>query len=258
MVCPTRSMRSEGQRRRACAAAAIVGAELVGSCLLGVAMAKYPGGTSIDHAALGHHFWRNFLCDLTEDVALDGRANPGAWEARIGLFVLAASLTAFWWIAVPGAGGQSRFARWAKGAGSLSFGIMTAILVFPQLFDNLHSAGVIAAALGGLLAATCTAAMQTGTHPTRVPAALGMITVAGALVTTGLYVQYLARGGPAPLSLTAGQKLTLATALLWIGATCAVPATKCKTAGARPPPGPRAGPTPTTAAGPSIRACARS
>jgi len=80
-------------------AASLLGAIVVGAALIGVAMGLYPGGTAAEPHALGHSFWLNYLCDLTNDLTPDGRPNVrGAEAARAGMLVLSLGLALFWLI----------------------------------------------------------------------------------------------------------------------------------------------------------------
>src|SRR5262249_43783849 len=82
-------------RRVGNAVVALVAASVA---LLALAMASYPGGTSLDRGARGHDLWRNFLCDLTAPVALNGEANSGgAALASLALLCLGLALGLFWW-----------------------------------------------------------------------------------------------------------------------------------------------------------------
>src|SRR5260370_5416135 len=73
----------------------LIGASVV---LLVLAIASYPGGTSFDRSAPGHDLLRNFLCDLTAPVALNGAANPrGATLASLAILLLGVALILFWW-----------------------------------------------------------------------------------------------------------------------------------------------------------------
>jgi hypothetical protein len=65
----------------------------VGTTLLGAAMRLYPGGNAGDHTRAGHSFWRNYLCDVTTDVAVNGADNTaGAALARGGMLTLSLTL----------------------------------------------------------------------------------------------------------------------------------------------------------------------
>ena len=64
--------------------------------LTAVAMAFYPGGTSIDARSPGYHFWLNFLSDLGRVTARNGAPNPiAALLFEIALSAAGAALAIF-------------------------------------------------------------------------------------------------------------------------------------------------------------------
>ena len=63
-----------------------------------IAMKLYPGGTAIDHTTLGHRFWLNYLCDLSQPIGLNGLRNPGAFFGQAALFIFALLTALFWWL----------------------------------------------------------------------------------------------------------------------------------------------------------------
>jgi len=74
-----------GPSARARAAQAMLVAAGAFVVLFVLAVLEYPGGTDWDPRARGHHFWLNYLCDLTRSVALDGEPNPvGSVLAQAG------------------------------------------------------------------------------------------------------------------------------------------------------------------------------
>src|SRR5688572_11608153 len=87
--------------------------------LIGRAIALYPGGTWFDPGAVGHDPFRNFLCDLTQPVALNGMVNPGARWAGAGMIALDVGLLLVW-LAVPLLA-PSRLGRALRMMGVLSF-----------------------------------------------------------------------------------------------------------------------------------------
>jgi hypothetical protein len=78
-------------QRRVLAALLFVGAAAF-VALMAAAMPRYPGGTWWDGARVGHSFWTNFFCDLTQPTRLDGRGpNPAAPLARAAMLALSVS-----------------------------------------------------------------------------------------------------------------------------------------------------------------------
>ena len=133
---------------------AILALVVVSVALLSLAIAGYPGGTSFDRGARGHDVWRNFVCDLTAPVALNGVANPqGAALASLALLGLGVALALFWWhlsaLAVP----SVRTRRVVRVAGLVS---SLALIALPftrwPLLLWFHPLIVSLSAIPGLLA----------------------------------------------------------------------------------------------------------
>ena len=86
-------------RMRRLLALAVVPPLLAFVGLTGFAMASYPGGTWEERQAPGHSQVRNFLCDLTRPVALNGAPNAaGAQAADLGLMAFVIALAPFFLI----------------------------------------------------------------------------------------------------------------------------------------------------------------
>ena len=133
---------------------AILALVVVSVALLSLAIAGYPGGTSFDRGARGHDVWRNFVCDLTAPVALNGVANPqGAALASLALLGLGVALALFWWhlsaLAVPSVRTR-RVVRVAGLVSSLAL-IMAFLVAQTRVESGVHSALEVAS--GGLLGA---------------------------------------------------------------------------------------------------------
>lgn len=61
-----------------------------------IAAALYPGGTWVQRTSSGHSFFGNYLCDLMQARALNGRAaGVGAWVARSGALAMFAAVASF-------------------------------------------------------------------------------------------------------------------------------------------------------------------
>jgi hypothetical protein len=120
--------------------------------LLGVAMARYPGGSALDPASVGHSFWFNFLCDLTNDVAVNGQSNRvGSSFARAAMIALSTALGCFWLILPALFRARRRLGFTIRIAGSLS----VAGLVTVPLADGLmHVVAVFASSVPALVAGT--------------------------------------------------------------------------------------------------------
>lgn len=132
-------------------AAIVLGAIALGVALLLMAMARYPGGTSLNRAAPGHSFWFNFLCDLTNDIAVNGRSNQtGAWLARVALGAFCVALTCFWIILPRGIQVPSRrLSIGITGSGVLS---VAGLLIVPVATGIGHVVAVFASFVPALAA----------------------------------------------------------------------------------------------------------
>ena len=72
---------------------------VVFAALISLAMSAYPGGTWEEPKAAGHSQVRNFLCDLTRPIALNGAPNEaGSRYAELGLLAYAVALIPFFLI----------------------------------------------------------------------------------------------------------------------------------------------------------------
>ncbi|MCA9599239.1 MAG: hypothetical protein KC776_38290 [Myxococcales bacterium] len=123
--------------------------------LVGVAMARYPGGTWFDPRATGHDFWRNYLCDLLHSHGLDGRPNPGATLALIGMIAGILSL-ALAFFSLPEVSARTA-ARWTRRIGApAALGILIVPLLPSDRFPFVHGVAVVATgvpAFGGMVLA---------------------------------------------------------------------------------------------------------
>lgn len=57
----------------------------------------YPGGSWLDVKAEGFSFWNNYLCDLLDEYALNGKLNPGRYLSRVALGFLCGGLLLLWY-----------------------------------------------------------------------------------------------------------------------------------------------------------------
>jgi hypothetical protein len=58
----------------------------------------YPGGSQIDKNSSGFSWTNNYWCNLLNDTAMNGLANPAKPIALTGMFVLCLTLSFFWFI----------------------------------------------------------------------------------------------------------------------------------------------------------------
>jgi hypothetical protein len=205
------------------AGAGILGCAALGVGLLGGAMRLYPGGTWQNPAAIGHSFWRNFLCDLTQPVAIGGAPNQlGAalgTAGEIGLFAAAALAFVVAAHAMPdGARKGSLGAR----LGTLGSCLACAVPVLPsRAWPALHSVAIVVAGipgLTGLVLTTC--ALVRAPRAGSAVRALTAAFAAAALVHGAWWAFVVAFGAPhafATAALPAVQKGTGVVFLAWLG-----------------------------------------
>jgi hypothetical protein len=207
--------------QRAVAIAVVVGVVL-GTLLLGLAMALYPGGTWCDRAVHGHAFWGNFLCDLAWDVSLGGDSNPVGSVVAKGAMICLALAVALFFLLVPALfereAPRRRTARAVRALGSVAVVGMIGVAVLPSSeVGDLHGALVFASAAPALLAALVTVfALFRGEPRPRVAAVLGSLALAASMLDLAMYGWHFAhRADCAPL-LPAVQKLALGFLLGWM------------------------------------------
>ena len=61
-----------------------------------IAAFNYPGGSYVDPAQPGFSFRNNYLCDLLDNFAVNGKANTAKTYARISLGILCSSILVVW------------------------------------------------------------------------------------------------------------------------------------------------------------------
>jgi hypothetical protein len=188
--------------------------------LLVLAIANYPGGTSFDRSAPGHDLLRNFLCDLTAPVALNGAANAtGATLASLAILLLGVALVLFWWN-LAGVAFAHRARRVVRATGTVSSIAMITLPLTrwaPLLW--FHPLVVLISAVPGLVAAgTCIYGLSRCGRPWRALWVLGLATFVVASVDSVLYVIHLITRAPVVLALPALQRLAT---LMFLSFVCA-------------------------------------
>ncbi|MRG92404.1 hypothetical protein [Polyangium spumosum] len=222
------------------AALFVIGSVACSCLLLGAAMALYPGGTWLDRAAAGHDFFRNFLCDLTADRALDGRTNPGAWLAKAGMMALAAGTLPFWFLVT-----RLFAARVGLSVAVRVFGLASALaatlvpLAPSQRYGLLHALLILVAGAPGLVAAAlATFGLLSAKGGPRAPARLAACTVGLAALDGALYAAHVASGEEVPSALLpALQKLAALALVAWMTGTAVITATLNRPSSRRTSPG---------------------
>jgi hypothetical protein len=185
---------------RACAAAMLL--SLVGFLgLMAAAMALYPGGNWLDRSAVGHHFFANFFCDLTQPISLSGVMNPvGSRLAQLGMLFFAAALAGLFWLVPYHFALHSRVGRWVRALGECAVLSFIAVPLTPS--ERFASALLAARALW--------------ISKRRVLALLGVLTLALGACDGALFAYHLGDAAPPPLLVPAGQKLAALSLVLWM------------------------------------------
>ncbi len=190
----------------ACVSAAVI--------LLGAAMAAYPGGNWLDPRAPGHDFWLNFLCDLTQRVALNGTPNRVGWKlGALGLLALVAALAPFWWL-VSSLSFSARLGAAVRLAGRVSLVGLLAVPFTPsQVYGLLHAAAVFTAAVPGLASG---ALAVVGLRERPALRWIGGCSLLAAVIDAALYARHVLAPGPTPVALPALQKVAALGLLAWM------------------------------------------
>lgn len=185
--------------------------------LYAAAIALYPGGTWFDRQAPGYDLLRNFVCDLTQPIALDGRPNrAGSLFGKASMLALDAGLSLNFLGALRLGHPTPRMARAIRVAAALSFLGIAAVPLLPSLeVGVLHSIAVLVGSGAGLLAGGFSIAVL-ARSPYRRIARLGMAMFAAAFVDAGIYAWSAFVSGTTPLALPVLQRLALVLMVAWL------------------------------------------
>jgi len=63
-----------------------------------IATLLYPGGSQVDRNSIGFSWTNNYWCNLLNETAINGQANPAKPVAITGMFVLCLTLAFFWFL----------------------------------------------------------------------------------------------------------------------------------------------------------------
>jgi hypothetical protein len=199
-------------------AALVVATGVVGSTLIGIAMSLYPGGTELDPHCVGHSFWFNLLCDLTNARALNGASNAaGSSFARAGMAVLGLGFGAFWLILPAAFPGHRALAATVRLAGAVS---VLGFLSVPFAAGRWHAVAVFAAAGPGVLAALVGAAATFRYVKDKILLTAAFGAIASATIDSLLYAQRVRdEFRSCPPAMPVFQRLLALFVLAWAGAT---------------------------------------
>jgi hypothetical protein len=208
-------------RARTVTAWTLLAAVGLGVALLAAAMAVYPGGTALERGTVGHSFWRNFLCDLMQNVAVNGAPNHlGSRLACGALAAFGAALGCFWWL-LPAVLEGRCVSRWTLAIRALGAVSLLGLLAVPVVNGPAHLVAVFASSVPGLAAAVLAmvACARAGVWTLGV---LAVATVAAATVDSVLYAgSYMTHPRVIIAALPAFQRLALLALLAWMVATAA-------------------------------------
>ena len=211
--------------RHRIAAFAVVPPLLGFVALMGLAMAAYPGGTWEDAHAPGHSQVRNFLCDLTRPVAINGVPNPtGAKYAELGLYAYVFALGPFFFITPALFADRKRLGRlvWISGVLCSLGGLVIVALPSWMVGPLMHGVLVLGTAVPGLIAALgATLGAWTTTTPSRGIRFAATATLVFTAVTVAVFAAQIARGAETTTGLPVLEKLAMVLSMAWMGLTTA-------------------------------------
>jgi hypothetical protein len=179
----------------------------------------YPGGTHFDHAAVGHDFWLNTMCDVTRTVALDGRPNTlGCRLASIAMLVLAAGLGVTFTVLPRLFLTRVRMATAVRALGAVSaLGAVAVVLLPSDRFGSLHGVAIVGAGIPGLAASLLAlVAVVRERRSARAVIALGALALFVSAVDFALYVGELASGGASQVAVSVLERVATALLLAWM------------------------------------------
>jgi hypothetical protein len=198
-------------------AVVVLVALVAGSAQLAGAMAMYPGGSAIDPRQLGHSFWLNFLCDLTESLARNGTPNPvGSLLGRSAITTYAVGFGAFWMILPVSFGVRGHAWTVMRVMGVLS---AAGLALVPFATGWLHAWSVALTSLPGVCAGILGLVGTIKYARSRFIVGVVCAAIAAAVADSVLYRQSLATHPRVVIpALPIVQRLTLLLILTWGGA----------------------------------------
>lgn len=198
---------------------------LVFATLIGRSMSIYPGGTWEERQTPGHSQARNFLCDLTRPIAINGQPNQtGSRYASLALLAFVVALGPFFLITPSLFADRKTLGGVVGICGALScLGGVGIILVPSYRFGPmLHGVVVLIAALPGLIAAlgATLGAWRTAT-PVRSIRSAASATLVVTAVTVAVFAAQLSRGAETTPGLPVLEKTAIGLAMVWMLLTAA-------------------------------------
>jgi len=187
--------------------------------LFALAAHAYAGGTHFDHAAVGHDFWRNTLCDVARTVAINDQPNRSACRlARVAMITLALGIGVLFYALPRLFPSPPRLGRLVKVLGVATVPCAIAVVLLPtDRFGHLHGLAIVLAGTLGLT--TVIFALKGLFSYPRAPrhvVVLGVMTMSVAAVDFALYVVEFATRGPAQLAVPVLERATTILLLGWM------------------------------------------
>jgi hypothetical protein len=189
--------------------------------LLAAAMRAYPGGTQWDGAASGNDFWRNYLCDLAQTVALNGQPNAiGSALARTAMTLLALALLPFFRTVTRLFPSRARLGACVRVMGYVAaVGAFPVALVPANVWHALHAVAIVVGGVSGIGAALLAAyGLLREEPPPGVPAIAAVAALLSATAAFALYVRQFFEPGPGPVAGAVLERIALLCVLAWMGA----------------------------------------
>jgi hypothetical protein len=209
--------------RRSLTALAVLPPLLAFATLMLLAMSEYPGGTWEEHDAVGHSQVRNFLCDLTRPIAINGQANAlGARYAELGLYAYVIALGPFFLITPWLFADKRRLGRvvWICGALCSLGGIAIVALPSWMIGPLMHGVLVLTTAVPGLIAALgATLGAWTTSTPRREIRFAAAATLVATAVTVAVFARQIARGEETTTGLPVLEKAAISLSMVWMALT---------------------------------------
>lgn len=198
--------------------AALLGAVGVFLATYALAIAWYPGGTWFDRHAAGYDLLRNFVCDLTQPIALDGRPNPiGAFFGKASMLALDAGLSFAFLGALRLGTPTKALARTIRVAATVSFIGIAAVPLTPSLvLGALHTVAVLTGVVAGLFAGSF-ALVLLRRSPFRRISAIGVSVFLVSFGDAAIYAWSIV-SRTTPVALPMLQRLALVLLVVWLAA----------------------------------------
>jgi hypothetical protein len=181
---------------------------VVSAVIFTIAAAVYPGGSHFDHDAVGHDFWRNSLCDVARQTALNDAPNAlGAALAQAAMSILAIGIGLFLWsLAEELPSPRSTIVRIFT---AMTVPAALAVVFLPtDRFSDIHGIAVVIAGIFGTTAATVTL-----TGRVRL---LGIATLVTSFIALGVYMSELSEGGPPRAAVPVFEHFAALLLLAWM------------------------------------------